>query len=184
MFVERSLVIVDVPCYRLCCTIGVLCCECQLRVQVTRLRPQKDVLPSHHHSNLIYEFECRNWVSRYVDRTAQRLSSRIRQHVPLHLLPEDTGACADRPARGRPRKSTEMADLVPQVAIVAEETLSEANETDSAAQGPVPLTAMASVMGLATADGAIQRLLRTHYLGHVDLGCHPYTYFRCGVSFA
>ena len=39
---ERSLLIVDVPCYRLCCTIGVLCCECQLRAHyVTPLQPQK-----------------------------------------------------------------------------------------------------------------------------------------------
>ena len=76
--------------------------------------------------------------------------------MPLHLLPEDPGARADRPTRGRPRKSPETEDLVPEVAIIAEETLSEANETDSAAQGPVPLTAVASGMSLAAADGANQ----------------------------
>ena len=31
--------------------------------------------------------------------------SRIRQHVPLHLLPEDSSARADRPTRGRPQDS-------------------------------------------------------------------------------
>ena len=51
---------------------------------------KKDVLPSNQQSNLIYEFECRHCVSRYVGRTTQRLSSRIREHVPLHLLPEDS----------------------------------------------------------------------------------------------
>ena len=124
---------------------------------------KKDVLPSHHQSYIIYEFECRNCVSRYVGRTAQRLSSRIRQHVPLHLLPEDSGARADRPTRGRPRKRLELEDLVPEVAIIAEETLSEANETDSAAQGTVPLTAVASEMSRLQGTGRIQRLLRLHY---------------------
>ena len=116
-------------------------------------RTFKDVLPSQHQSNLIYEFECRNCVSRYVGRTAQRLSSRIRQHVPLHLLPEDSGARADRPTRGRPRKIRETEDLVPAVTIIAEETLSKANDTDSAAQGTVSLSAVASGLSLATADG-------------------------------
>ena len=166
---KRSLVIVDVPCYCLCCTIGALCCECQLRVHhVTRLQPQKDVLPSHHQSYLIYEFECRNCVIWYVGRAAKRLSSRIRQHVPLHLLPEDSGAHADRLTRGRPRKSPETEDLAPQVAIIAEETLSEANETDSAAQGPAPLTAVASGMSLATADGANPTVVEDALSGLVD----------------
>ena len=36
-------------------------------------------------------------------RTFQRLNARIRQHVPLHLL--SSGARAQRPTRGRPRKN-------------------------------------------------------------------------------
>ena len=47
----------------------------------------------------------------------------------------------------------ETEDLVPAVTIIAEETLSKANETDSAAQGTVSLSAVASGMSLATADG-------------------------------
>ena len=64
---------------------------------------RKDVLPSHHQSNLIYEFECRNCKSRYVGKTSQRLNARIRQHVPLHLLL--SSARSTRPTRGRPRKT-------------------------------------------------------------------------------
>ena len=62
---------------------------------------RKDVLPSHSLSNLIYQFECRHCASRYVGRTAQRLSSRLRQHVPLNILVTDE-ARALRPKRGRP----------------------------------------------------------------------------------
>ena len=64
---------------------------------------RKDILPSNQRSNLIYEFECRICDSRYVGRTTQRLDARIRQHVPLHLLP--SSARVLRPTRGRPRKS-------------------------------------------------------------------------------
>ena len=39
----------------------------------------KDVLPSHHHSNVIYQFLC-HCDSRYVGRTSQRLEERIKQH--------------------------------------------------------------------------------------------------------
>ena len=42
---------------------------------------KKDVLPSHHHSNIIYQFLC-HCDSRYVGRTSQRLEERIKQHVP------------------------------------------------------------------------------------------------------
>ena len=72
---------------------------------------KKDVLPSHQRSNLIYEFECRNCDNRYVGRTFQRLNARIRQHVPLHLLP--SSARAQRPTRGRPRRTTAAADNDP-----------------------------------------------------------------------
>ena len=64
---------------------------------------KKDVLPSQQKSNVIYEFECRSCGSRYVGRTSQRLSMRIRQHVPLHLL--TSNARTLRPTRGRPRKT-------------------------------------------------------------------------------
>ena len=53
-------------------------------------------------SKLIYSFECRHCGSRYVGRTIQHLNARIRQHVPLHLLPPE--ARKDRPRRGRPPK--------------------------------------------------------------------------------
>ena len=66
---------------------------------------KKDVLPAHQKSNLIYEFECRKCSSRYVGRTTQRLSTRIRQHVPVHLLPPESRSL--RPTRGRPPLNTE-----------------------------------------------------------------------------
>ena len=62
----------------------------------------KDVLPTHHLSHLIYQFECRQCGSRYVGRTLQHLSERIKQHVPLSLLSQ--AARLSRPKRGRPRK--------------------------------------------------------------------------------
>ena len=63
---------------------------------------RKDVLPAHHLSHLIYNFECRQCASRYVGRTVQHLNARIKQHTPRHILPP----CAQqqRPKRGRPRK--------------------------------------------------------------------------------
>ena len=45
---------------------------------------KKDVLPSHHHSNVIYQFVC-HCHSRYVGRTSQRLEERIKQHVPRSI---------------------------------------------------------------------------------------------------
>ena len=45
---------------------------------------KKDVLPSHHHSNVIYQFLC-HCDSRYVGRTSQRLEERIKQHVPRSI---------------------------------------------------------------------------------------------------
>ena len=41
---------------------------------------KKDMLPSHHHSNVIYQFVC-HCDSRYVGRTSQRLEKRIKQHI-------------------------------------------------------------------------------------------------------
>ena len=45
---------------------------------------KKDVLPSHHHSNVIYQFVC-HYDSRYVGRMSQRLEERIKQHVPRSI---------------------------------------------------------------------------------------------------
>ena len=45
---------------------------------------KKDVLPSHHHSNVIYQFvcHCNSW---YIGRMSQRLEERIKQHVPRSI---------------------------------------------------------------------------------------------------
>ena len=58
-----------------------------------RLLPaiKKDVLPSHHHSNVIYQFLC-HCDSRYVGRTSQRLEERIKQHVPKSITNPRTSA--------------------------------------------------------------------------------------------
>ena len=45
---------------------------------------KKDVLPSHHHSNVIYQFVC-HCDSGYVGRTSQLLEERIKQHVPKSI---------------------------------------------------------------------------------------------------
>ena len=45
---------------------------------------KKDVLPFHHHSNVIYQFLC-HCDSRYVGHTSQRLEERIKQHVPRSI---------------------------------------------------------------------------------------------------
>ena len=42
------------------------------------------MLPSHHHSNVIYQFVC-HCNSRYVGRTSQRLEERIKQHIPRSI---------------------------------------------------------------------------------------------------
>ena len=44
----------------------------------------KDALPTHQRSNLIYLFKC-SCDSTYVGRTHQRLSKRIRDHIPVWL---------------------------------------------------------------------------------------------------
>ena len=58
---------------------------------------KKDVLPTNSLRKVIYSFECQQCDSRYMGRTLQHLSARIRQHVPLHLLPPEA-------RRGRPPK--------------------------------------------------------------------------------
>ena len=45
---------------------------------------KKDVLSSHHHSNVIYQFVC-HCDSRYVGCTSQCLEKRIKQHVPRSI---------------------------------------------------------------------------------------------------
>ena len=45
---------------------------------------KNDVLPSHHHSNVIYQFVC-HCDSRYVGRTSQLLEEQIKQHVPRSI---------------------------------------------------------------------------------------------------
>ena len=64
---------------------------------------KKDVLPTTFIGYTTYAFECRGCASRYVGRNVLHLSAQIRQHVPLHLLPED--ARSRRPKRGRPPKA-------------------------------------------------------------------------------
>jgi len=44
---------------------------------------KKDVLPSHHQNNVIYQFVCHcDSRYRYISRTSQRLEERIKQHIP------------------------------------------------------------------------------------------------------
>ena len=45
---------------------------------------KKDVLPFHHHSNVIYQFVC-HCDSRCIGRTSQRLEERIKQHAPRSI---------------------------------------------------------------------------------------------------
>ena len=59
---------------------------------------KKDVLPSHHSSNLIYEFKC-HCDSRCVGRTSQRLQERIKQHIPKSI----TNCPASQSRRSLPR---------------------------------------------------------------------------------
>ena len=75
---------------------------CKVFTTMRAFTVRKDVLPAHHLSHLIYNFECRQCASRYVGRTVQHLNARIKQHTPRHILPP----CAQqqRPKRGRPRK--------------------------------------------------------------------------------
>ena len=59
-------------------------------VHITRqLLPaaKKDVLPTLHQSNIVYQFLC-HCDSRFVGRTSQRLQQRIKQHVPKTILQE------------------------------------------------------------------------------------------------
>ena len=72
-------------------TSAVKCCYFSVEPRVIfntrQLLPaiKKDVLPSHYHSNVIYQFVC-HFDSRYVGRTSQRLEERIKQHVPRSIV--------------------------------------------------------------------------------------------------
>ena len=63
---------------------------------------KKDMLPSHHYSNVIYQFlwHCD---SRYVGRTSQRLEERIKQHVPRSIT--NPRALANRQSLSRSCKN-------------------------------------------------------------------------------
>ena len=50
---------------------------------------KKDVLPSHHYSNVIYQFLC-HCNSQCVGHTSQQLEERIKQHIPRSI----TNPCA------------------------------------------------------------------------------------------
>ena len=63
---------------------------------------KKDVLPSHHHSNVIYQFLC-HCDSRYVGLTSQRLEERIKQHVPRSIT--NPRASANRQSLSRSCKN-------------------------------------------------------------------------------
>ena len=130
---------------------------------------RKDVLPSHSLSNLIYQFECRHCASRYVGRTAQRLSSRLRQHVPLNILVTDE-ARALRPKRGRPPanpttgETPTSADTACTVVGAAESNVSATQsdcakeDRDSVGTGSATTHAMASDDHVGTdADNQFQR---------------------------
>ena len=57
---------------------------------------KKDVLPSHHHSNVIYHFVC-HCDSRYVGCTSQHLEERIKQHVPRPIAIRQSSCFAQPP---------------------------------------------------------------------------------------
>ena len=72
---------------------GYVCCKALLFLRRTtcyftirQLLPatKKDVLPSHYHSNVIYQFVW-HCDSRYVGRTSQRLEEQIKQQVPRSI---------------------------------------------------------------------------------------------------
>ena len=65
---------------------------------------KKDVLPSLHHSNVIYQFLC-HCDSRYVVRTSQRLEERIKQHVPTRRSITNPRASANRQSLSRSCKN-------------------------------------------------------------------------------
>ena len=65
----------------------------------------KDRIPAQAQSNVIYSFECRHCKCQYVGKTALRLSERISQHVPKHIV--DAVKEPEKKRRGRPPKKRE-----------------------------------------------------------------------------
>ena len=70
---------------------AVKCCSFSIKPHVIfttqQLLPatKKDVLPPHHHSNVIYQFVC-HCDSQYVGRTFQCLVEQIKQHIPRSIV--------------------------------------------------------------------------------------------------
>ena len=64
-----------------------------------------DRIPAQAQSNVIYSFECRHCKCQYVGKTALRLSERISQHVPKHIV--DAVKEPEKKRRGRPPKKRE-----------------------------------------------------------------------------
>ena len=70
---------------------------------------KKDVLPSHHCSNLVYLFVC-HYDSRYVGRTSQRLQERIKQHISKFTISTSRKSLPHRcKANNSPRQFHESA---------------------------------------------------------------------------
>ena len=67
-----------------CCFFSVEPCVILITRQLLPAS-KKDVLSSHYHSNVIYQFvcHCNSW---YVDRMSQCLKERIKQHVPKSIV--------------------------------------------------------------------------------------------------
>ena len=100
---------------------------------------KKDVLPTLSKNNLIYFFQCRNFENRYVGRTFQHLGARIRQHVPLNLVP--VAARGSRPQRGRPPKCPVQSVAEVDLSKSAVDTLADASSFSSGAGlGPTQAT--------------------------------------------
>ena len=87
-------------------TSAVNCCffsvEPRVALKTQQLLPatKKDVLPSHHQNNVIYQFLC-HCDSRYAGHTSQRLEERIKQHIPkLIANPPTPHICQSLPRPG------------------------------------------------------------------------------------
>ena len=67
---------------------------------------QKDCVPAHKKSLVVYEFCCR-CEARYVGRTTQRLEDRIKQHVPTSIRTK-TSAEREQPRRNCKRRNAQI----------------------------------------------------------------------------
>ena len=75
---------------------------------------KKNVLLSHHHSNVIFQFVC-HCDSRYVGRTSQHLEERIKQHVPRSIA--NPPASHNRQSLSRSCKTNIRTQQFPESAI-------------------------------------------------------------------